>query len=150
MAPKATYEVIWKGKEIGAAATKRLKINAERVGRFLEGRVVKLISVGQPAIRSSDGSMFGLEPSTHPNPPKLLTGRLRASIDHRAERQGGYVTVFLSAGTDYARKLEMGEGKFKSRPFLRRTINENKGRAINMLVKGLFQEKQLFDRRRLK
>ena len=152
MAPKADYDITWHGKEIGRDAAKRLSINAERAARMLETYLVKSISRSQPAMRMEDGSMRGLDPSKANEPPKMVTGRLRASIDHRVHRHGKFIDIYVSAGTDYAKKLEYGDEKTRlaSRPFMRPTLAKNKDKAIKMLVKGLFKEKKSWDKRRLR
>jgi len=149
------WKLTWNGKEIGEMAAKRLKINAEKVARMIESDIVKSLSIGQPAIRRGDGSLFGLDPSKPGEPPHLLTGRLRASIDHRVERRGKLINIYISAGTNYAKDLEYGKpsagafrGAIAPRPFMRPALARNRTKAIRMLVKNVFSRQGISDRRR--
>jgi hypothetical protein len=136
-------------------AAKRLKVNAEKVGRMIEADIVNSLSIGQDAVRMQDGSMYGLDPSMPGQPPHLLTGHLRRSIDHRVEKHPKYIDIFVIAGADYARDLEYGRasrGDFKGailpRPFMRPALARNRDKAISMLVKNLFSKQGISDRRR--
>jgi phage gpG-like protein len=146
------WELTWNGKAIGKMAAKRLKVNAERVARMLESEVVKSLSVGQPVKRMSSGSMRGLDPSAPGDPPKLVTGRLRASIDHRVDKSRRYVDVYISAGTNYAKVLEYGGKSGKAtiapRPFLRPVLKKHRVKAIKMLTRDIFKRQGISDRRR--
>ena len=149
------WKLTWNGKEIGEMAAKRLKVNAEKVGRMIETDIVKSLSIGQPAIRREDGSLFGLDPSKPGEPPHLLTGHLRRSIDHRVEKHPKHIDIFVIAGAKYARDLEYGKpsagyfrGAIAPRPFMRPALARNREKAIKMLVKNLFVRKGISDRRR--
>ena len=131
---------------------RRLKVNAEKVGRMIESDIVKSLSIGQPAIRRGDGSFFGLDPSKPGQPPHLLTGHLRRSIDHRVEKHPKHIDIFVIAGADYARVLEYGgvsgKAKILQRPFMRPALARNREKAIRMLVKNVFVRTGISDRRR--
>ncbi len=146
------WKLTWNGKEIGEMAAKRLKVNAEKVGRMIETDIVKSLSIGQDAIRYPSGDMVGLDPSVSPNPPHLLTGHLRRSIDHRVEKHPKHIDIFVIAGADYARVLEYGgvsgKSKIAQRPFMRPALARNRDKAIRMLVKNVFVRTGISDRRR--
>lgn len=161
MASKVT--VTWNGKEVLAKAAKRLDMNGERAGMFISGAVVRSLSKGQPAKRVGN-RLVGLNPSKPGQPPRLLHGTLRASVDHRVKRERGHIDVIIGAYTPYARALELGDpkatsrahgsasknvtslasgfrtsGAGKPRPYLRPALAKNKKKATQMLVRGLFK-----------
>lgn len=139
----AKANVEWKGKETILKASKRLDANAQIVGMFLSGKVVKLISKGQPAKRVGvkKPRLIGLNPSKPGKPPKLLHGNLRNSINHRTKRSRGHISIYIGANTPYARALEYGnpKGNLEERPYLRPTLRKHRKKAIEKLVKGIFK-----------
>lgn len=152
---KVNAKVIWHGKEVGKEAAKKLNVNAERVGMFLDGVVVRSVSRSQDVVRLPSGELRGLDPSKPGEPPKMVHGALRASVSHRVERHGDNVSVFVGAYTPYARDLEFGvdvttPGAFMMypRPYLRPALAENRVRAIRMMVKGVMKQQHIWDRRR--
>jgi len=146
------WKLTWNGKEIGEMAAKRLKVNAEKAARMIEADIVRSLSTGQDAVRRRDGSLMGLDPSDPDNPPHLLTGHLRRSIDHRVEKHPKYIDIFVIAGASYARVLEYGgmsgKANIAARPFMRPALARNRDKAISMLVKNLFSRQGISDRRR--
>ena len=146
------WKLTWNGKEIGEMAAKRLKVNAEKAARMIEADIVRSLSTGQDAVRRRDGSLRGLDPSQPDNPPHLLTGHLRRSIDHRVEKHPKYIDIFVIAGASYARVLEYGgmsgKANIAARPFMRPALARNRDKAISMLVKNLFSRQGISDRRR--
>jgi hypothetical protein len=147
------WKLTWNGKEIGEMAAKRLKVNAEKAARMIEADIVRSLSVGhREAVRLKDGSLRGLDPSQPDNPPHLLTGHLRRSIDHRVEKHPKYIDIFVIAGASYARVLEYGgmsgKANIAARPFMRPALARNRDKAISMLVKNLFSKQGISDRRR--
>jgi hypothetical protein len=149
------WKLTWNGKEIGEMAAKRLKVNAEKAARMIEADIVRSLSTGQDAVRRGDGSLMGLDPSKPGQPPHLLTGHLRRSIDHRVEKHPKYIDIFVIAGASYARDLEYGKesdsdfrGRILPRPFMRPALARNRDKAISMLVKNLFSRQGISDRRR--
>jgi phage gpG-like protein len=147
------WKLTWNGKEIGEMAAKRLKVNAEKAARMIEADIVRSLSVGhREAVRRGDGSLMGLDPSIPGQPPHLLTGHLRRSIDHRVEKHPKYIDIFVVAGASYARVLEYGgmsgKANIAARPFMRPALARNRDKAISMLVKNLFSRQGISDRRR--
>lgn len=169
MARDTTVTTEWNGKELMIRAMRKMETNAERVGMMLDGEVVKLLSKGQPVKRVGKGRaarLVGLQPSRPGEPPRLLHGLLRNSINHRTEIKRGSVTVYVGANTKYARALEYGNpkatkrahdsaiknvtslasgmrtaGAGKARPYLRPTLAKNKEKALKRLVKGVFPKR---------
>lgn len=150
MAPD--YTLTWHGNEIYRDALKRLGRNAERAARVLETYIVKSISRTQPTMTMPDGSLRGLDPSLPGEPPKIVSTRLRNSIDHRVSVKGSIITLYVSAGTNYAKQLEWGQPKAlpKKRPFMRPALDKNRKKMLLILTKGLFQERKAWDKRRLR
>ena len=143
-------ELKWHGKEVGEIAMKTMRKNAVRTGMFLEGKVIKSLSIGQPAKRVGN-RLVGLNPSKPGKPPHLLHGALRNSITHRVDRGAKHVDVFIGAHTPYARALEFGNPPHLApRPYLRPAIKNNREKAIKMMVRGLFKRRTIGDRRKLK
>jgi len=66
------------------------------------------------------------EPSVKGEPPRVQTGRARASITHRldAEETGPFVEV--GTNVEYAKKLEVGSSTTWPHPFLTPAAEENK------------------------
>ena len=148
----ADYKLTWHGNEIYRDALKRLGRNAERAARVLETYIVKSISRTQPTMTMPDGSLRGLDPSLPKEPPKIVTTRLRNSIDHRVSVKRDIITMYVSAGTNYAKDLEYGDPKnrLKARPFMRPALDKNRKKMLLILTKGLFQEKKAWDKRRIR
>ena len=138
MASKVTVD--WNGKEVLLQASQQLRTNAEGVGMFLEGKVVRSLSKGQPAVRVGK-RLVGKSPSKPGQPPRLLHGNLRNSIYHRVLIGRRTVAIMIGANTPYARALEFGypKGNLEERPYLRPAIRKNREKAIQRLVRGLFK-----------
>ena len=148
--PKTDYELHWYGKEVGTEASRKLRINSKRAALFLETRIIKSISRSQPVSRGAKGKMRGLKPSKPGEPPKMVTGHLRASIDNRVEPKRNAIDIVVSAGAKYAEELEKGSGELKPRPFMRPALETYRGRLIEMMTKNIFQRRGTWDRRRSK
>lgn len=143
--------VEWDGESVLKQATEKLHQNAERVGAFLSGEVVRSISTGQKLVkikkRKKGGTrrkrtMRGLNPSKPNNPPHVLSGLLRASINHKVMgRKKSGVTVRIGAWRPYARALEFGnpKGNLAPRPYLRPAIYTNRRTIVEKFAKGLFK-----------
>jgi len=164
MASETTVDMKWYGKEVGDHAAKTMNTNAKRTGMFLSGEVVKLLSKGQPAKRvgKKNPRLIGLDPSKPGEPPRLLHGHLRNSIDYRIVKDRKHLDIYIGAHTPYARALEMGNPKAKGnvfrpgavtslgsaknksgvgapRPYLRPALKDNREKAIKMLVRNVFK-----------
>lgn len=139
MARETEVDVEWFGDRVVLEAMHKMSMNADRVGMMLHTAVVKSISKGQP-VRRVGKRLVGLNPSQPGNPPHVLHGLLRGSIDYRKKVDKNRVELFIGANTKYARALEFGNPKsrLKPRPFLRPAISKNREKAIARLVKGVF------------
>jgi len=131
-------------------ARRVLSRNAEAVGMFLSGAVVKSISIGQPvrrviprkgSLNAKRRRLIGLSPSSPGEPPRVLHGALRRSINHRVDRYKNKVSISVGAYTKYARALELGNprGRLKPRPYLRPALYGNEAKIKKTLAKGLFR-----------
>jgi len=132
--------VDWNGKEALLKASERLNANAEVAAMFLEGKVIRSLSKGQPAKRVGK-RLVGQSPSKPGQPPRLLHGNLRNSIYHRVVRGRRSLVIAIGANTPYARALEFGypKGNLEERPYLRPAIRKNREKAIQKLARGLFK-----------
>ena len=142
--------VKWTGDKVVDAWMPKLYMNAEAVGMFVSGKVVKSISTGQPvrkpkrnkARKTRRRRLVGLNPSSPNSPPHVLSGRLRNSINHRVTRRSRHVpTIKIGAYTPYARALEYGnpKGNLEPRPFLRPALYSNRKQILKILARGLFK-----------
>ena len=147
-----SVKVEWNDKEFLQVALRNLQRNGERVGMYLSGKVVKSISTGQSIRRpkrrakglSSIGKrrrIVGLNPSSPGQPPRVLTGRLRNSINHSVKRTATGVIVYVGAYTPYARALELGnpKGNLEARPYLRPAIYTSRKKIVKLFGKDLFR-----------
>lgn len=95
-------------KKVRQAAGNEMFRRIERASVIVESEVVRLISRGQPHRISRGGHRIGLEPSAPGEPPKVLEGRLRASITHAVFAQGNEIVGRVGTNVEYARRLELG------------------------------------------
>ena len=69
-------------------------------------------------------------PSEAGEPPRLVTGRLQASIAHEVETDANSVTLRVGSGDRKAKHLEVGTSSMAARPFLRPTLQETIKRLV--------------------
>jgi phage gpG-like protein len=114
---------------------RHLAIKMEKIGSFVEGKVVKSISIDQPVRRMPSGALVGLNPSKPGHPPHVLYGRLRQSITHIVERTRTSVSARVGTNVEYAKALEFGnpDTGMEPRPFLRPGVLDNKKAILGML-----------------
>lgn len=118
----------------------------EAIGSFVEGEVKKSLAIGQDIEwrTSKKGNRYpvGKNPSTPPDPPHTLTGRLKQSISHDVIRKPREIVARVGTNVEYAHRLEMGfvdkdkAGRNVSqapRPYLRKAIWDNKAKILRML-----------------
>jgi phage gpG-like protein len=128
-------------REFSVRLHNKISRGLELAAFFVEGEVVRSISIGQPIRRGKGGSVTGLNPSKPGEPPHVLLGRLRQSITHLVTGMKAYV------GTNvvYSRRLEKGFVGTDSlgrninqlpRPYLTTAVRHNAGRILELLNKG--------------
>ena len=146
---KASVKVTWNGDKVVAEAKRVLAINAEDVGAFISKKIVESISVGQDVepVEPRDGTskaryLRGLEPSSPGEPPRLLSGRLRNTVNHRVNKRSNGVRVTVGAYTPYAAALEFGNPRrgLKQRPYMRPAISQNYKTILKKFSRGLFKD----------
>lgn len=111
--------------------------NMKKAMLFAEGTAKKMVS---------RGNVGGDNPSLPGEPPKVVTGTLRANIGSEVRVEGksvvGVLGVKKSPADDYARRLELGFTGTDSlgrtynqrpRPFLVPTIMDNKRRILEIM-----------------
>ena len=64
-------------------------------------------------------------------PPRVQTGRARASITHRLKRTSGKMEAEVGTNVEYARALEYGTSRTYKHPFLRPALDKN----VQLIVK---------------
>lgn len=65
-------------------------------------------------------------PSAPGEAPAVDTGRLRASITHRIEHDGGESAAYVGTNVEYAPWLEFGTSRMRARPFMVPAMNRNR------------------------
>lgn len=105
-------KVTFNNKEFLDALAAKIENNMGRFMLAAQGETVRSIS------RSNHG---GGNPSRVGEPPKAVTGQLRRTVRGVAFRRGNVIVGRLSAGTQYARRLELG---FVGTDSLGRRINQ--------------------------
>lgn len=73
-------------------------------------------------------------PSAPGEAPAVDTGRLRASITHRVEKESGEVVGYVGTNVEYAPWLEFGTTRMKARPFMMPAIERNREWIRNKLT----------------
>lgn len=78
------------------------------------------------------------DPSVYNEPPRVQTGRLRASITHRGIRENGVYNQEVGTNVEYAFDVEHGTSVTMPHPFMsyalgmhEHDINEDIARAVN-------------------
>lgn len=131
----ANGKIIWTQQVVRNNVDKVVMRNLERAAIFVEGIVVRSISIGQSIRRLPSGGVVGLNPSKPGNPPHVLLGFLRKSITHKVFKIGNKIVAIVGSGMVYARRLEKGFiGRDRAgrnvnqaaRPFLRPAVSNNK------------------------
>src|ERR1041385_5582267 len=130
--------------DFGGNLQRRLQRGMERALMFVEGEVIRSISIGQAVKRSKGGRLRGLNPSAPGEPPHVLYGRLRQSIRHALSVTAEGITGRVGSNVIYARRLELGfvgtDAKGRNynqapRPYLRPAILNNRARIFELIVK---------------
>lgn len=123
----------WNGDAFAADLAKQLGDNLEKAAIFYKGKVKEAINRSQDK-EGTGLNTRGLDPSQPGEPPKKLTGFLQRSIAHAmsSDRQ----QAFVGSNLDYSLYLEIGTVKMAARPFLRRTLAENKDTIAKIIASG--------------
>lgn len=82
----------------------------------------------------------GTSPSAPGNPPAIVTGNLRRSIQMQKVQEKNYK---VGSALDYARFLEFGTSKMAARPWLNRSYNLAKSamsKAASNAIKKVYRE----------
>lgn len=141
--------VKWNAELVTGKARAQVKGNMAKTLFFLEGKAKRLLSVrNEPRVRVGRSGMRGLNPSAPGEPPKLVTGTLRANVGTAVVETEteiiGFLGILRGPADSYGRRLELGmtgtdsAGRHinqQARPFLRPTVVENQREAFQRLVR---------------
>lgn len=137
--------VSWTPENVVAATVQQLERGMTRSMLTVHATAVKKLSIGQAVTRTKSGRLVGLGPSTPPDPPHVLTGRLRQSIAWEVTVEPNAVVGRVGTNVVYARRLELGfvgtdaAGRNINqapRPYLRPSLEENRAEIIRLLGAG--------------
>lgn len=128
--------ITWKSKAADKRLAELMEPRMKRAAAYVEGQVKRKISTLNPPPH--------LNPSAPGDPPKVVTGNLRANIRHVVFKTKGRITgiVGVSRAVKYGRRLELGftgiDGKGRNvnqapRPFLVPTAIEERRRIARIL-----------------
>ena len=122
-------KLIWKAKAFLAKLDNHIQGRMVRITLFLEAEVKRLIS---------KGNKTGRTPSKDGQPPRVVTGTLRANVTHDVKKGITGVQAFVGVrkgpASKYAPLLESkGIRDGTTRPFLRPTVLKNRVKILNML-----------------
>lgn len=134
--------VSWTPENVTKATVLQLERGMTLGMLAVHAATVKKLSIGQPVSRTKSGRLVGLNPSVPPNPPHVLTGRLRQSIAWEVEATSTEVIGRVGTNVVYARRLELGfvgtdaAGRNinqEPRPYLRPSLHENRAEILRLL-----------------
>jgi hypothetical protein len=134
--------VSWTPENVVGATVRQLERGMTLAMFAVQATAVKKLSVGQPVTRTASGRLVGLGPSTPPDPPHVLTGRLRQSIETEVVVEPNAVVGRVGTNVVYARRLELGfvgtdalgrNINQEPRPYLRPSLHENQSEILRLL-----------------
>lgn len=100
-------------------------------------QIKKNISRSQPRVRVGK-TMIGREPSKENEFPKVVTGALRSSVDFEIDNTKltvhGYVGLKQGITEKYGLALELGTPWMGKRPYIRKTILEERDKLGKLIV----------------
>jgi hypothetical protein len=83
---------------------------------------------------------FGTSPASPNNPPGVITGHLRRSIQGGVEKIGQDFQGYLGSNVVYARPLELGRSKGGNEyPFIRPALEKNTDNFMKIITKELLR-----------
>ena len=136
----------WNPEKVTAAAKAEVARRMQRAVLVVQGDAQRRLSVGQPVVRTPKGGLRGTtKAAPAPTPPRVLSGRLRASITHEVQTGVNSITGRVGSNVPYARRLELGffgadeRGRNynqAARPFLRPALQENLPRILQIIGGG--------------
>jgi hypothetical protein len=130
-----------------------LEWNAGRFNQLIADKVehgmeLACIYVESEAKREvSRGNIHGDNPSLPGEPPKVVSGTMRANISHQVVRNADTISGFIGVRENvaYARRLELGFVGTDSlgrtydqapRPFLRPALLRSRDKIVELIAKG--------------
>lgn len=119
----------------------------QAAGIMLQNEARQLISVPSRTVSYRDNrkgkrvkklGARGNNRSRPGEPPHKDYGRLRASVqnDFKQANEEGNPTTLIGTNVPYGRYLEFGTKHMAARPWLRRTLKENRQRIVDIITRG--------------
>lgn len=99
------------------------------------GRTVSFTTIGKGKNKGKQKKVvgpMGSNPSKPGEPPHRQTGRLRASVAQ--EHEPAKLTSRVGTNVAYGKFLELGTAKMAARPWLRRTLANNRNKVREMIL----------------
>ena len=84
---------------------------------------------------------FGRSPSSPFNPPGVISGHLRRSVQGGVEKRGDDFIGYLGSNVKYARPLELGyePRNLQERPFIRPALENNIDKFMKIITNELLR-----------
>lgn len=123
--------VTWHGDKFQKRTAKQLEKGVTNACLYTSNQMKKNVNRG-----NADGS----NPSDPGEYPKKVTGTLQNNITYTvktgSEKIKGRVGIRKSPASEYALYLELGTSKMAARPFIRKTVFENRSEIRKRIGKG--------------
>lgn len=133
------------GKKLKRLVLDRVEKGLDLAGHLIVGKIIDSLSTGQPVRRLPSGTLVGLDPSKPGQPPHVLYGDLRQSINHTVEKRKSAVVLRIGSNDQKARRLELGfmgtdklgrRYRQEPRPYLRPAVVNNRREIIDRIAKA--------------
>ena len=114
----------WRGSEITEAIEREMRKRLFLIGVRVSSHARKLVST---STRANGPSLPG-------EPPHADTGRMRNSVTHDVTRDAeGHLVARVGSNVEYAPHLELGTSKMEARPFLLRSIEDQRDKIKEII-----------------
>jgi len=131
---KSKTKLIWFGDEVRLRILGQLEERLVAAAVHLSATAKENVSRGQLTVGTGT-SKRGLEPSDPGDYPKLVSSTLRTSIQWEKSNKGK-LSVRVGSNLIYAKYLELGTTRMKRRPWLSRTLSEERPTLRQIILKG--------------
>lgn len=132
---KGKTKLIWFGEEVKLRIMGQLEERLVASAIHLSATAKQNVSGAQPTVGTGT-SKRGLNPSEPGDYPKLVSSTLRTSIQWEKSNQEGKLSVRVGSNLVYGKYLELGTTRMKRRPWLSRTLSEERTTLRQIILKG--------------